>query len=81
MKGSPKLFHNREKWINFENESQFDTSLINSHAVGMAVAWPNGLKFFVIILKFIFTFIFQIKIFERKFRDIKKSSLSKADFH
>ena len=53
---------------------------LKSHAVGMAVARPYGYKmnfvrnrfsesaarFFVIILKFIFTFIYEIKIFKKK---------------
>ena len=37
--------------------------------------------FFVIILKFIFTSIFEIKIHEKKFLDTKKISFSKADFY
>ena len=36
--------------------------------------------FFGIILKFIFTFIFELKIYEKKFLDTKKISFSKADF-
>ena len=36
--------------------------------------------FFVIILKFIFTSIFEIKIHGKKFLDTKKISFSKADF-
>ena len=54
---------------------------INFHAVGMATAWPYGFKvdfvrnpisesaarFFVIILKFIFTLIYEIKISEKNF--------------
>ena len=67
---------------------------INSHAGGMAVARPYGFEidfvrnpisgsaawFFVIILKFIFTLIFEIKLYEKKFLDIKKISFSKSDF-
>ena len=61
----------------------------------MAVAWPYGFEidflrnpifgsaswFFVIILKFIVTPIFVIKIHEKKYLDIKKISFSKSDFH
>ena len=70
-------------------------SIFNSHAVGMAVARPFGFEidfvrnpisesaawFFVIILKFIFTPIFKIKVHEKKFLDTKKISFSKPDFH
>ena len=66
----------------------------NSHAVGMAVARPLGFEidfvgnpisgsagwFFVIILKFIFTPICEIKVHEKKFLDTKKISFFKADF-
>ena len=59
---------------------------INSHAGGMTVARPYGLEidfvrnpisglasgFFVIILKFIFTHIFETKIHAEKFVDTKK---------
>ena len=69
-------------------------NFVNSHAVGMAAARPYGFKIdfvknpisgsaarlFVIILKFIFTYIFKIKIHEKKFLDTKKISFSKADF-
>ena len=68
----------------YENRRYF-----NSHAGGMAVARPNGFeidfvrnpisgsasKFFVFILKFIFTLIFEIKIFEKKFLFTKIISL------
>ena len=37
--------------------------------------------FFVIILKFIFTSIFEIKIDEKELFDTKKISFSKADFY
>ena len=61
----------------------------------MAVAQPYGFKidfvrnpisesaawFFVVILKFIFTPIFEIKIYEKKFLDTQKISFSKPDFH
>ena len=61
----------------------------------MAVARPYGFEinfvrnpisgsaawFFVIILKFIFAAIFEIKIYEKKFLDIKKISFSKFDFY
>ena len=64
--------------------------MLNSHAVGMAVVRPNGFKinfvrnpfsgsaarFFVIILKCIFTLIYGIKIFEKKFLDAKIISFS-----
>ena len=67
----------------------------NSHAGGMAVARPYGFEidflrnpfsgsavwFFVIILKFILTPIFEIKIHVEKFLDTKKISFSKSDFH
>ena len=67
---------------------------VNSQAVGMDSWVHSALKsilrgnpifessawFFVIILKFIFTSIFEIKIHEKKFLDTKKISFSKADF-
>ena len=67
----------------------------NSQAGGMAVARPYDFKvdfvrnlisgsatwFFVIILKFIFTPIFEIKIYGKKFLDTQKISFSKPDFH
>ena len=67
---------------------------INSHAVGKAVARPYGFKidfarnlfsgsaawFFVIILKFIFTPIFEIEIYEKIPWYQKKNSFLKADF-
>ena len=57
------------------------TSKFNSHAVSMAAARQNGFeidfvrnpiygsaaRFFVFILKFIFTFIYEIEILEEKF--------------
>ena len=60
----------------------------------MGVVSPNGSKidfkgdpifestanFFVIILKFIFKSIFEIKIHEKTFLDTQKISFSKADF-
>ena len=69
--------------------------LLNSHASGMAVARPYSFEiefvincitetaawFFVIILKFIFTRIYEIKIYEKKFLDTKKKFILKADFH
>ena len=70
------------------------TYRVNSHAGDMAVARPNGFEidfvgnpisgsacFFVHILKFIFTPIFEIKIHAKKFLDTKKISFSKSDFH
>ena len=36
--------------------------------------------FFVIIIEFIFTSIFEIKIYEKKIPDTKKFSFSRADF-
>ena len=42
--------------------------------------FESAARFFVIILKFIFTFIFEIKIHEKRFIDTKKISFSKADF-
>ena len=66
-----------------------------SHAVGMAVEGQNGFGidflrnafsgsaawFFVIILKFNFTPIYDIEISEKKFFDTKKISFFKTDFH
>ena len=63
--------------------------LFNSQAGGMAVARPYGFEidfvrnlisgsaawFFVIIVKFIFTSIFKIKIFEKKFLTPKKNTI------
>ena len=62
------------------------SSYFNSHDPGMPAARPKGFKidfvrnpipgsaawFFVIILKFILTPIFEIKIREKKFLDTKK---------
>ena len=70
-------------------------TFINTHVVGMAVARPLGFVidfvrnpfsgsaawFFVIILKFIFTAIFEIKNHVKKFLGIKKISFSKPDFY
>ena len=42
--------------------------------------FETAARFFVIILKFIFTSIFEIKIHEKKFLDTKKISFSKAVF-
>ena len=67
----------------------------NTQAVGMDSWVHSALKsilggdpifessswFFGIILKFILTFIFEIKIHEKKFLDTEKISFSKADFH
>ena len=64
----------------------FSRKVFNSHAGGMTIARPYGFEvdfmrnpisesaswFFVIILKFIFTPIFQIKINPLKFLDTKK---------
>ena len=61
----------------------------------MAVARPLGFEidfvtylisesaacFFVIILKFIFTSVFEIKVHGKKFLDTKKISFSKPDFY
>ena len=66
----------------------------NSHAVGMADAQPYAFKvdfvrnpisepaaqFFVYILIFIFSHIYEIKISEKKFLNPKIISFSKADF-
>ena len=43
--------------------------------------FESAALFFVIMLKFIFTSIFEIKIHEKKFLDTKKISFSKADFY
>ena len=67
---------------------------ISSQAVGLDNLVQSALKsifkgdpifesvarFFVIILKFIFIFIFEIKINEKKFLNTEKISFSKADF-
>ena len=67
----------------------------NSHVRGVTIARPYGFEinfvrnpfsgsawwFFVLILKFIFRPIFEIKIHAKKFLDILKISFSKADFH
>ena len=69
--------------------------ILNSHAVGMVVAQLLGSEvdfvrnpisgsaawFFVFILKFILTYIFEIKIHAKIFLDTKKVSFSKSDFH
>ena len=61
----------------------------------MAVARPHGFdidfvrnpiagspaRFFVIILKFIFTPIFEIKIHEKNFLGTEKISFSNSDYH
>ena len=66
--------------------------MFNSHAVGMAGARPYAIKidfvrnpipgsaawFLVIILKFIFTHIFEIKIHEKKCVIQKKSSFGRS---
>ena len=77
-----------------EQKMKFSNPMsINSQAVGMDSWVQSALKsilrrdpifesaswFFVIILKFIFTSIFEIKIHEKKFLDTKKISFSKAD--
>ena len=41
----------------------------------------SAANLFVIILKFIFTAIFEINVHEKKFLDTKKISFSKPDFH
>ena len=51
-------------------------SILRADAIFDSAAW-----FFVIILKFIFTTIFEIKIQEKKILDTKKKSFSKADFY
>ena len=70
-------------------------SKINSQAVGMDSWVQSALKsilredrifesaawFFVIILKLIFTSIFEINIHEEKFLHTKKISFSEADFY
>ena len=67
---------------------------VNSQAVGLDSWVQSALKsilrtdpilesaawFFVIILKFIFTSIFEIKICEKKILDTEKISFSKAAF-
>ena len=49
-------------------------SILRGDSIFESAAW-----FFVIILKFFFTSIFEIKIHEKKFFDTKKISFSKAD--
>ena len=49
-------------------------SILRRDPIFESAAW-----FFVIILKFIFTSIFEIKIHEKKNLDTKKISFSKAD--
>ena len=51
-------------------------SILRRDPIFESSAW-----FFVIILKFIFTSIFEIKIHEKKFLDTKKISFLKADFY
>ena len=67
----------------------------NSHAVGVAIAQPLGFEidfvrnpilgsavwFFVIILKFIFTAIFEIKNHLKNSLAPKQKSFSKLDIH
>ena len=69
--------------------------VLNCHAVGIAVAQlldfgidfaknpisGSAAWFFVIILKFIFTDIFEIKNNVKKFLGTKKISFSKPDFY
>ena len=78
--------HGIERWLSF-----FWRNIFNSHAGGKAVVRPycyeidferNSISgssawFFVIIVKFIFTLIFEIKIYE-KILDVKKISFSKS---
>ena len=77
-----------------ETHGKFDHVQFNSNAVGMAVARLYGSKidftrnpisgsaarFFVILLEFSFTLLYEIKIFERNFFHTKIISFSKADF-
>ena len=64
----------------YKGPTDANNKFLNSHAVVMAIARSYGLEinlvrnlisawFFLIILKFIFTLIFEIKIYERKFFD------------
>ena len=53
----------------------FEIDFVRNPISGSA-AW-----FFVIILQFIFTAIFEINVHEKKFLDTKKISFSKPDFH
>ena len=82
-----KFFRFRISWNSLK--------IVDCHAVGMAVAQPLDFEidfarnpisgsaawFFVIILKFIFTDIFEIKNYVKKFLGTKKISFSKPDFH
>ena len=43
--------------------------------------FESAAEFFIIILKFISTSIFEIKIHEKKFRDTKKILFTKVDFY
>ena len=81
--------------IDLHNSSWVITTRLNSHADGLAVVQPLGFEidfvrnpisgaaawFCVIILKFIFTAIFEIKIYEKNFLATKKISYPKPDFH
>ena len=51
-------------------------SILRGDPIFESAAW-----FFVIILKFISTSIFEIKIHEKKFRDTKKILFTKVDFY
>ena len=51
-------------------------SILRGNPIRESAAW-----FFVIILKYIFTSIFEIKFHEKKFLDIKNILFSKANFH
>ena len=53
----------------------FESDLVR-HPISGSAAW-----FFIIILKFIFTPIFEIKIHAKKLLDNEKISFSKFDFH
>ena len=53
----------------------FEIDIARNSIPGSA-AW-----FIIIILKFILTLIFEIKIHEEKFLDTEKISFSKPDFH
>ena len=85
----------KKRWDFWRAQVRTFFLMFNSHAGGKAVARPNGFEidfvwnpidwseawFFVIILKFIFTPIFEIKIHEKKSLTEKKNSFSKLDFY
>ena len=72
--GKLKIFNSQAVGVDSWVQSALK-SILKGESISESAAW-----FFVIILKFIFTSIFEIKIHEKKFLDTKKISFSKADF-